>query len=82
MKSRMYFNPTMADKAAFYAELRWTAQQHAYSTGWAAHKYREKFGVWPNDPRVKSAAPTPPSLKTKNWVRSHQIALAKARDHG
>src|SRR5271154_3285423 len=23
-----------------------------YSDGWASHKYRERFGVWPNDPRV------------------------------
>ncbi len=79
---RSIFNPTMEDKAALFAELQWIAQDRGYATGWAAHKYREKFGVWPNDPRVKSAPPRPPSLKTKNWIRSRQIAFAKMRAHG
>jgi hypothetical protein len=54
-------------------------RERGFSSGWAAHKYRERFGVWPNDARVKHAAPRPPSLKTKNWIRSRQIAFAKGR---
>src|ERR1700722_18088107 len=54
-------------------------RERGFSSGWAAHKYRERCGVWPNDARVKHAAPRPPSLKTKNWIRSRQIAFAKGR---
>lgn len=74
--------PSVADKADFYAELRWFARDRGYADGWAKHKFREKFGVWPNDPRIQSAAPAPPSLKTKQWIRSRQIAFAKARACG
>jgi hypothetical protein len=32
--------------------------------------------------RVRFAEATPPSLKTRQWVRSRMIAYAKARRHG
>ena len=71
--------PSMREKADFYGELLWIARERGYAHGWAPHKYRERFGVWPNDARVRSAAPAPPSLKTKNWIRSLAIAFAKGR---
>ena len=73
-------NATIADKAAFFSELKGYATLRGYNDGWASHKYRERFGVWPNDPRVRCARPTPPSLKTKNWIISRQIAFAKAKE--
>jgi DNA repair protein RadD len=72
-------NATIEDKAAFFGELKGHATLRGYNEGWVSHKYRERFGVWPNDPRVRCARPTPPSLKTKNWIISRQIAFAKAR---
>lgn len=69
---------TMEDKARFYAELLWLARDKGYSDGWCAHKYREKFGVWPNG--MKGTAPRSPSPVTISWVRSRQIAFAKARE--
>jgi DNA repair protein RadD len=74
--------PTIEDKAAFFAELRGYATLRGHQEGWAAHKYREKFGVWPNDPRVRCARPTPPSLKTSNWLKSRAIAFHKAKGRG
>jgi DNA repair protein RadD len=71
--------PTIADQASVYGELRWIAQDRGYVTGWASHKFKEKFGVWPNDPRIRNARAIPPSLKTKNWLVSRQIAFAKAK---
>jgi DNA repair protein RadD len=71
--------PDIAEKAAFFGELKGYATRQGYSDGWASHKYRERFGGWPNDPRVRYARPTPPSLKTKNWIVSRRIAFAKAR---
>jgi DNA repair protein RadD len=71
---------SIEEKAIFFAELKGHATLRGHKEGWAAHKYREKFGVWPNDPRVRHARPTPPSLKTANWLKSRQIAFHKARE--
>jgi len=78
--SRRSGAPTIEDKATFFAELKGHATLRGYNDGWASHKYRERFGVWPNDLRVRCARPAPPSLKTKNWIISRQIAFAKARE--
>jgi len=70
---------TPADMTMFYGELRWIAAVRGYAPGWIAHKFKERFGMWPNHPQVKTAAPREPSLKTKNWIRSRAIAFAKGR---
>jgi len=72
--------PSIADKITFFGELRGHAQIRGYNDGWASHKYRERFGVWPNDPRVRCARPTPPSLKTERWIISRRIAFEKAKE--
>jgi DNA repair protein RadD len=70
-------------KAAFHAELKWIARERGYSPGWVAHKFKTRFNVWPNDWRVKTAEPRPPSLATRNWIKSQNIAWAKGRQaHG
>jgi DNA repair protein RadD len=74
--------PSLAEKGDFFGELKWIATIRGYSEGWAAHKFRERFSHWPNDWRIRSAAPREPSLKTKNWIRSRQIAFARARANG
>jgi DNA repair protein RadD len=79
MGSRRSGQPSIEDKAAFFGELKGYATLRGYNDGWASHKYRERFGVWPNLPSIRCARPTPPSLKTKNWLVSRQIAFAKAR---
>jgi DNA repair protein RadD len=71
--------PSIEDKAAFFAELKGHATIKGYKEGWAANQYREKFGVWPNDPRVRCVQPSRPSLKTLNWIKSRAIAFAKRR---
>ncbi len=72
--------PDIAEKAAFFGELKGYAMERGYKDGWASHKYHERFGVWPNDQRVCCAQPALPSLKTKNWIVSRQIARVKARE--
>lgn len=65
------------EKATFYAQLMGYAQERGYSSGWAAHKFREKFDVWPNDYRnVPATEPTP---KVRSWIKSRQIAWAKSK---
>jgi hypothetical protein len=73
-------HPDIAEKAAFFGELKGYATVRGHKPKWADHKYRERFGVWPNDPRIRGAASTPPSLKTKNWLTSRTIAFHKARE--
>jgi superfamily II DNA or RNA helicase len=68
-----------ADRAAFFQQLRAVQQMRGYKRGWAAHKYKDKFGHFPpwayND--LPPATPTDAVLR---WVRSRQIAFAKARN--
>ena len=66
----------MASKQEFYGQLLSMAQERGYSDGWVAHKYREKFNVWP---RGLERAPIPVSLEVARWVKSRQIAWAKSR---
>jgi DNA repair protein RadD len=70
---------TLFDMAHFFAELRGYAQHKGYAEGWAAHKFKEKFGVWPNGVGRNVVAP---GLTTLNWIRSRQIAFAKRRRFG
>lgn len=66
------------EKIRFMAELNRFCRDKGMRSGWAAHKYREKFGVWPNDRRVKNA-PIADGIRpeTASWIKSRQIAWAK-----
>ena len=70
---------TITEKAIFHAELRGFAAARGYAPGWVAHKFKEKFGVWPNDPRIRSGPAISPSLQTRNWILSRKIAFTKSR---
>lgn len=63
---------------AFYAELRSMAHERGYKRGWAAFKYKERFGSFPpwnwNSDPVRE-----PSLETRRWVKSRLIAWAKSK---
>ena len=61
----------------FYSELLYYARMRNFKDGWAAHKYKEKFGVFP---RGLSANPSPVTQKTVSWIRSRNIAWAKSRN--
>ncbi len=50
-----------------------------YSRGWASHKYREFFDVWPHGLRDVPAAP---SQELLHWLRSRAIAYAKGGKKG
>jgi DNA repair protein RadD len=60
-----------------YAELAFIARDRGYRPGWVAHKFKERFGHWPNG--LDHLAPVPPSDTTWRWVKSRQIAFAKSR---
>jgi DNA repair protein RadD len=67
---------TKTDRLGFYRELKHFANASGYKSGWVAHKYKEKFGHWPKG--LDHWPPMPPSPETLGWIRSRQIAFAKA----
>lgn len=74
-------NEDWSDKVAFIAQLRAYQIETGKAEGWVAHKYRAKFGVWPNDPRVKYARPAAGvSPEIRSWIKSQAIRFAKGRE--
>lgn len=70
-----------SEKVAFIAQLKAYQISAGKAEGWVAHKYRAKYGCWPNDPRVKHARPaagvTP---EVRSWIKSQAIRYAKRRE--
>jgi superfamily II DNA or RNA helicase len=69
--------PSYEEKAQFYQQLKYYCRERGYQRSWVAHKFREKFGVWPRG--LDDLPPLPPTPTTRNWIRSRQIAFAKSR---
>jgi DNA repair protein RadD len=66
------------DRVIFFRQLRAVAQMRGYKKGWAAHKFKEKFGDFP----PWSYDGLPPAIPTDavlSWVKSRQIAFARRR---
>jgi DNA repair protein RadD len=64
------------ERASWHRQLTFIAQERAYKPGWAAHKYKEKFGEWPAS---RTVVPEAPTAEVRSWVRSRMIAYAKAQ---
>lgn len=70
-----------AEKVAFIRQLRAYRLETGKAEGWVAHQYRRKFGVWPNDPRVKYAPPAAGvSPEVRSWLKAQAIRWAKSRE--
>lgn len=70
---------TMAEKLEFYRSLLKHAQTRNWKPGWAAQKYREKFGVWPDRFRSATAADMV-RADVASWIRSGNIRWAKQKE--
>jgi DNA repair protein RadD len=67
------------ERRRFFSELLGLAEERGYAPGWASHQFKQKFAHWPNGyDRVAMS----PSVSTRNWVKSRQIAFAKRRRTG
>ena len=64
------------ERMRWHAMLSHIAGERGYKSGWVSHKYKEKFGTWP--PVSRPIPPVKPSLEVLSWVRSRNIAYAKA----
>jgi DNA repair protein RadD len=63
------------ERMRWHAMLAHIATTRGYKPGWAAYKYKEKFGQWPASRHV---TPIEPSREVLSWVRSRAVAYAKA----
>lgn len=63
-------------KQQWYGQLLHIARMRGYSDGWASHKYKEKFTVWPRGLEDTELDVTP---EVASWVKSRQIAWAKSK---
>ena len=64
----------MATKQIWYSGLLWIAKDRGYKSGWAAQKFKVKFGVWPA--HSLSEVHQPPPMAVRNWVKAQAIAWA------
>ncbi len=67
------------EKKVFFAELKGYALDKSYKPGWAAMKYKDKFGVWPERTFDSIAPAAVMSPGTINFIRSRNIAWAKGK---
>ena len=65
-----------SEQMRWHAMLVSYAKQRGYKPGWAAYKFKGKFGHWP--PRIQPPA-IEPSREVLSWIRSRNIASAKSR---
>lgn len=58
-----------AEKAEFMAQAKGYARTRGKKDGFAAHLYRDKFGVFPNDARVRDVRPKDPAALIMGFVK-------------
>lgn len=69
---------TADQKIKFYGELKFYCEQKNFKPGWAAMKYKERLGVWPNE--YRDAPPIDPSYETLGWIRHEFIKWVKSKE--
>jgi len=68
---------TKENKSTFYSELLLYTRSKGYKESWANHKYRERYGVWPN--AIKPHMVNGISDETRSYITSTQIRWAKSK---
>jgi DNA repair protein RadD len=68
--------PTKAEKQAWWSGLQTIRHARGKSPGWAAHTYRDKFGVWP---KGLDDAPGLATQEMWNYVKAKAIRWAKSQ---
>ena len=66
----------LTENQKFYSELIYYSRMRGYKEGWAAHKYKERFGAFP---RGLHRNPLATTAKTSGWIKSKNIAWAKSK---
>lgn len=71
---------TDEEKTIFFGGLKAYGRKNAYADGWASHKYKSKFGVWPNN--FKNAPMVEPSAEVLGYIKHLNIKRAKSNITG
>ena len=66
---------TKEDKSEFYSELLLYTRSKGYKESWASHKYRDRYGVWPN--AIRPHMVNGISDETRKYITSTQIRYSK-----
>ena len=72
-------NP-VPDRSLWWRGLKGYCESKGYNEGWAAHKFKEKFGVWPSY-QLKSLPAMEPEADVKAWLRHLFIKWAKSKNN-
>jgi DNA repair protein RadD len=64
------------ERQEFYSQVLYYARMKGFKEGFAAVKYKEKFGAFPRNLKQDAKPPTPQTL---NWIKSRAIAYAKSQ---
>jgi len=75
-------NTSWEEKINFMGELKRHCRKRKIKIGWAAYKYKDRFGCWPNDSRLKTSPERPVSDQTKKWITARNIAWSKGHEKG
>jgi len=68
--------PTKAEKQAWWSGIQTIRKARGRAPGWAAHTYRDKFGMWPRGLDDACGEATP---EMWNFVKSKDIRYAKRK---
>jgi superfamily II DNA or RNA helicase len=68
---------SVEDKTKFFSELLLYSKQKGYKKGWAANKYKERFGVFPN--RIQPTQAWYVSEQTRRYLKHLNIKYAKSK---
>ena len=68
---------TMIEKRRWFGMFKHYAQSHGYKSGWVAHKYKSKTGVWPRG--MDDVQAILPDHTCANWITYQNIKNAKQR---
>lgn len=68
---------TKEEKQRWYSGILHIARMRNRSRGWAAHTYKDKFGVWPKGLSEKEIYP---DIEVSNFIKAKAIRYAKAME--
>ncbi len=68
--------PPEESRQSWYGGFLWIAKERGYNEGWAAHKYKQKFGDWPNN---LSKIATPPVAEVLRYEKHLRIRYAMSK---
>jgi len=68
---------TMQEKQDWFSGFLWLCRERGKAEGAAAHRYRDKFGVWPNK---LLKVPRPPTLEVMMFEKHCRIKYAKSKE--